>query len=200
MTRPIGRVVTGKDVEVAVTASLKKWMPTYLSEVAHQAGLKRGELPLFRSYVSRIDLGSAPEDQLPSCVVVAPGTAGPAEKHGGQFSGYWSVGVGSIVAGRDRDNTYDLCRLYTAATRTALLQHGSLDGFAEFTSWESERYDEFGQGYQNRTLCTGVVHVLVYVRGIVSALGPTEPIEDPGEPYPDDVLVESVLYQVDAKE
>lgn len=176
-----GPIVTGKQVRIAMRSHLKKWIPTYLAEVGRGDGRLGAALPVPRSYVSALDLvdGKFTEDQMPSCVIVAPGMIEEPMRRGGLYICVWAVSVGFVVGGQDRENTFDLSELYAAAGRSAVLQHPSLGGFATATDWIGERYDDIPNEMQ-RTLAAGTVQFGVEVQGaLMPGEGPDQPLADP---------------------
>lgn len=176
-----GRIVTGKVVRTAMTNHLKNWSPTYLAEVARAEGQDPATLPGFKSWVSAIELdeGKFEEHQMPSCVVVAPGILNEPEKRGGVYIARWAVSVGCVVAGQDRESTFTLAEMYTAAVRAAVVQNPSLGGFATATDWLGERYDDVPNDML-RTLAAGSVQFSVEVQGAVTLNGgPDAPLVDP---------------------
>lgn len=185
-TNLFGPIVTGKNVRSAFKRHLEMWMPSYLAEVSRNDGRPGDALPLFRSYVSRLNMpdGKYAEDQMPSCVIVAPGLVEEPIKKSGMYITRWGVSVGAVISGQDFENTFDLTELYAAAVRAAVVQNQSLGGFATATDWLGERYDEIPNEMQ-RTLGAGSVQFLVEVQGAVNPKdGPdaplAEPILDPG--------------------
>lgn len=181
-----GPIVTGKQVRTAMRNHLRTWMPTYLPEIGREDGRSGDALPQFRSWVSALDLpeGKFTEDQMPSCVIVAPGMTEEPVKQGQIFICRWAVSVGVCVSGQDRENTFDLSELYAAAVRAAVLQHSSLGGFASGIDWLGERYDDIPNSML-RTLAAGTVQFSVEVQGaLMPGEGPdsplAQPIPDPG--------------------
>lgn len=186
MIGTIGRVVTGHDVEAAMEATVRLWSPDYLAEVAEQSSRARGDLAPFRSYVHMVDLAKYNEDQIPTCVIVAPGTVDTPERHSGDYDAPWGVGLGAVVSGQDAENTYELVSLYVAALRALVVQHKSLGNFASDTYWVGERYDELTSD-DARTIMAGVAQFNVYVEDVVKGIGPTQPSADatlPPGPWP----------------
>ncbi len=190
-----GPIITGVDVTNAVTSTLQLWMPSYLGEVAAQAGLDRCSLPKPRSYVAADELDGWAEDQVPGVVVVVPDTADTPIRHGdGKYTVPWLAGVGVVVSGRDRATTYRLVRWYAAAARSVLLQHPSLASFdaagrpvpfASEMQWVGERYNELDFN-DSRTLAMGFVSMQVGVDAAIDSKGgfskpPDDPCADPGE-------------------
>lgn len=176
-----GPIITGKNVRLAMRDHLKLWMYTYLAEVGRGDGRAGQDLPRPRSWVSSLDLqdGKFSEDQMPSCVIVAPGMVEEPRKQGGLYICRWAVAVGFVVSGQDRENTFDLSELYAAAGRAAVLQHPSLGGFASGTDWIGERYDDIPNEMQ-RTLASGTVQFVVEIQGaLMPGEGPDSPLVDP---------------------
>lgn len=183
MTSPFGQILTGDDVQDAIESTIRLWIKDYLAEVADHSGRARGDLPVFRSYARKIDLSKFEEDQIPACIIVAPGTMQDPTKNSRGIDARWSAGVGAIVSGQNENNTYQLAQLYGAALRTMLLQQSSLLGFAIGTVFVSERYDELPQKAATRNLAAAVLHFGVDVRRISEPQrGPVAPREDPTQP------------------
>lgn len=183
-----------------MTATIQRFAPDYLAEVAEQSGRARGDLELFRSYVTYVDLTRYNEDQIPSCVVTAPGTVETPTRYSNAYSAPWGVGVGCVVSGRDAENTWELIGLYAAAIRAIVVQHKSLGGFASDTYWVGERYDELTSSDQ-RTIMAGVSQFNVWVDEVVDgAQGLIEPTADATLPPGDWPLVATATTTVTAKE
>jgi len=200
MTTPnlqIGPIKSGLMVETALKATVQKWAPTYLAEAAAQHGIERARLPLFRSYSSKLVIAKAAEDQMPACVIVAPGTVNSPRRNSGKVTATWSAGVGCIVSGQDEVSTYNLARVYVAALRTLLLQQADLGGFAAGTDLVSERYDDL-DSKQLRSLCAGVVQLYVQVNNITDTqLGPLDPATDPTKPMPDPATADTIGFNIE---
>lgn len=129
-----GAVVTAGDVRTAVVDTMKAWTPAYIGEVSKQSGRERcgdDALPPFRSFGTASSFATFPEDQLPGLVVVVPGLAAtPIRQADGMYLVEWSVGLGVVVSGRDRDSTDELVRLYAAVARMTAVQQPTMGGFA----------------------------------------------------------------------
>lgn len=180
-TNVFGRIVSGKMVRVAMRDHVRRWFPTYIAEVARNDGRRPEEMPLFRSFPSALDMpdGKFLEDQMPSCVIVAPGLIEEPTKHRGLYITRWAVAVGAAVSGQDRESTFDLSELYAAALRSLVMQNPSLGGFATATDWMGERYDDIPND-MSRTLAAGTVQFSVEVQGALDAsAGPDAPLVDP---------------------
>lgn len=179
-----GPILTEGDVRHAAEDTLKLWMPDYLAEVADQHGLARGALPNIRSWETAPVFEQWPEDQLPSLVVVTPGTNEAAEWHDKQMTVSWTIGAAIVVSAKDRETTSDLIGFYAAAARALMIQKGSLGGFADETHFMAERYDDHPLPEQERTLRTAVLSFSVIVPNMNKRYGgpsvPGDPTADPG--------------------
>jgi hypothetical protein len=174
-----GPIVTGVDVEAAVEATIKMWMPTYLAEVAHQAGRARDDLKSFVTYLPMTDLMWWNDTGVPACLIVAPGTIEEPRRRSPAYDAAWSVTVTAIVSAPDTRATYALAGIYAAALRALILQHPSLGGFASSVNWISERYDPL-EAQASRSLGAGSVQFAVYVDDVTSwrSAGPVTPLVD----------------------
>jgi hypothetical protein len=182
-----GTIITGRGVRLAMQNHLQLWFPSYIAEVSRSEGFDPATMPLFRSWVSALEMpdGKYEEHQMPSCVIVAPGLLGEPEKRGGKAIATWAVSVGCVVSGQDRESTFTLAELYAAAVRSAVVQNSSLGGFASATDWLGERYDDLPNDML-RTLAAGSVQFAVEVQGAVMPsegpdVSPVDPIPDPAQ-------------------
>lgn len=170
-----GPIITGKDVREAVVVMIKRWEPTYRALINDRYDKA---LPAFRSYVAAVDLDKMVEDQVPSCVVVAPGLMDVPERHARDgYVARWAVGVGVVVSGLSRENTLELAELYAAIVRSIILQQYDESGIINATYWVGERYDELDTT-NARTLAAGVVQFGMDVESVVNPIfGPATPDE-----------------------
>lgn len=174
-------IVTNTMVRDAVKTTIttmvgaKRRAEVYLDTLAVATG--RGDLPDFRSVISSNENPERwDEDQLPACLVIVPGLAEQPEKHGSKWKARWAVGIGCVVSAKTREDTLDLCGIYTAAVRALLLQNASLGGVSDGIDWVGERYDELPTE-DSRTIAAGQSLFVVDVLGVVDSLGgPTDPI------------------------
>jgi hypothetical protein len=189
-------------LERAVVDVLVDWMPTYLREIERQKGMQQGLLPAPRSYTSRNEWATFPEDQLPACIVVSPGLAEPPDADGeGRYRAWWSIGVGVLASAASEADTNKIAKMYGAAIRAIMVQHQSLNGIAHGIEWEDESYDDIPVE-QDRTLGAAMLIFRVWVDDIVTrGAGPAfptlpDPDTQPGSTWPEadtiDVQVASV--------
>ena len=194
-----GPIVTGADVERAALDTLKLWTPEYLAWVERATGREVGSLPRPRSWVASISIDRWPEEQLPSVLLLSTGLAEePARDGRGVYRAKFALGLAVVVSARDRRETDDLAKLYTAALRAALLHNQTLGGLAEAVEWVDERYDALpGDRQRRRQLAAGQAVFRVEVHDVVAVkAGPSAPRQDPYPPYPDPPLATDVCSVV----
>lgn len=200
-TSAIGRIVTGRDVELAALAMLKRWASTYLAEAERQTGRPAGSLPRVRTWTTAPEFEKWPEDQLPCVLLISPGLAEPPKPDGGgTYRAQFSLGLACVVSTAHMDDTADLAKLYCAVLRACLLQHQSLEGFAAGVTWLDENYDDL-PSIDTRSLGAGQAIFAVEVDGISTRWnGPVSPDSDPPangtDPIPDDPTVQDVAVDI----
>lgn len=169
-------IVSGKIVRTAVRNTLQANSRTFLDLIGVADGRQAGDLPDFRSYVSAFDTDKFEEDQVPACIIVAPGLIGaPVRRGSGKYEATWSVAAAAVVSGQDRENTFELVELYAAAIRAVIIHERSLGGFAESTEWLNERYDELTFD-DVRTIAAGIVQFAVTVETVVEEIDPYDTV------------------------
>lgn len=198
MSDPIfGPLVDPSDVQAAVQETLEEWIETYLAVVERAKGLDPKSMELPASYVQKDDgaLNKRPEDELPCVAILCPGTAGdPTMDGSGLYTARWVVNVAVIVTSGDQDFVSDYAKFYAAAIRAALVQNGSLGGFAKTTVWRGERNDDL-RPEDDRTMAAGtnVFEVMVpdvVQRGAGLKAPPAKPYEESELPTVESVEVE----------
>jgi hypothetical protein len=185
-TELFGPMVSGHQVEEAVTSTLTTWMPTYLRHMETVYGFDA--LPDIRSvfvWPEAVPDGW-PEHQLPALAVGSPGTSAEPDKDGdGDYRATFDIAVGVVVSASTKEATHKLARIYALAVRGSILQRRSLGGFARGTDWVGESYDAMDVDGKTRSLASAVVAFRVQVDETVSVTkGPAKPPYDPaGFPY-----------------
>lgn len=177
-----GSIVVGSQVEAAVLATLRLWMPHYLAEIARQLAMPQAP-PNPRSYRVWSDQTRWPEDQTPAVIVVSPGLASsdPLTRRAsaGAYTATWVVSAGCVVSASDQTHTRRLSGIYAAALRAALVQHPSLDGVALATVWTGESYVH--EAASGRTTALGIADFEVQIADVVDPqAGPLTPPATPG--------------------
>jgi len=188
---PFGAIKTGTDVRDAFRSTLIAWMPTYLAEVARQAGLVpltpgQPALAPVRSWKVVTDFNSIPDDAMPAAMVSSTGTVGrPERRAGGITRATWALDCSIVVNGIGWDDTAARVGWYIGAARAAVAQHGSLGDFAQDTMWVSENYGRIPSA-ESRTLGAGVVTFTVAVESVMTIgtgpAAPDPPLAVPGAP------------------
>lgn len=181
----IGPIITGGDIEQAMAATLKAWVPFYLARIDEALDLVAGttQPPLVYGVSSAMHRWA--EQVPPALIVVSPGLVGTPEMHGdsGGYTATWQVNIGVTVGGATEDGSRALAHRHAAAVRYVLAQQGSLDGLALATWWVGEQYDVVEA---RRSLMAAEVLAHVQVGRTVDTRGdlPGIPPVDPLPPYP----------------
>lgn len=205
MASQFGRIVTGYDVEQAALETARTWMPSYIAEVADQAGLERTSMPNIRTYTTASDQTQFTEDALPCLVLICPGLYSQPTKSRGTYDAAFSVGGWLIVSGPNKQVTRRMMSLYVAAVRACFVQQQSLPslnedgevvtGIADNIEWLDESYDE-APGEASRTLAAGQINLAITVKNVLDVSGISEPTIEPAPV----VLVEQVFTEIRRKE
>lgn len=197
-----GSIITATHIRRAMRDTIQLWAPDYLAEVADQYGRARGALPTFRSYVSRPVVDRFPEDQIPCCVIVAPGTLDEPDKRPDAYDATWAVGVAAVVSGRSPEESFELAELYAGALRALVVHHPSLGGKVGMTRWAGERYDEYIDPDDGRTQASCTLQFNVGVDDVMSLVsgGPSAPSADVTVPPGDLGTVQTVVVKTDVTE
>ena len=158
----VGPMITGNDIEQALIAVLKAWLPSYLAEAERQHGWPVGKTPAPRGYVQTgVALEKWPQDQLPCIVIMAGGinTKPRVEGSPGTLTAIWNVQVGAIFSSAWGDSSRAHSQLYAAAIRTCLIQR-PLESVRAEVDYQGEIYDllDFDEG---RTYSASVVSFAV---------------------------------------
>jgi hypothetical protein len=180
-----GPTLDSADVEAAMLAHLRAWVPTTLAEVRRQKDpegkLWPESVEAIREYT--VSHASAvahrwPEDQLPMLIAESPGMEGdPYEQGDGTVSAIYGIMVTAIASGATVADTKALARLYASAARMAVMQEPSLKagGDTEFASGIAmgpERIVPVRRGVEaERNLLAVTVPFLIEVDGILNVTG-----------------------------
>lgn len=196
-----GPLVIGTDVEQAALNTLQTWAPEYIPWVARKVGRDPSTLPLPRSWVTSVDTDRWPEEQLPSVMLVSTGLTDEPQRDGrGVYTAHFAIGLAVVVSARDRAETDELAKIYTAALRAILLQHQSLGGIADAVEWVDERYDVLPER-NRRQLAAGQVVFRIQVPNVISGKnGPRVVRQDPIPPYPNSVTVVAAEADIEPTE
>ncbi len=123
------RVITDDQVEDAVRATLKLWIPSRLSEIEDQLSLSVGYYQRPVAYAVRTDFDKFPEEMLPAVIVVSLGVGdNPAKTGRGVYRAKWNIGVVCVAASLDQEDSRRAAYRIGAAARASLIHRQSLDG------------------------------------------------------------------------
>lgn len=200
-----GSILDGADVERALIAHLKFWMPSasaYVRKIKDPAAERWPErddgtfIAPIRGYgVSHADAVAQkfPEDQLPMLIAQSPGMEDdPVVEEGGRVSAVYGVALSAIASSVTPEDAKELARLYASAARLAIMQNpqldaGTGDAFAEHVRMGRERNGQVRRGIEgerNLMICT--VPYLIAVPQILDLSGgPLVAPEDPEEEAPE---------------
>lgn len=183
-----GPIFTAHTLELKVLETMSIWMPTYLREIEDQMGRTLGQIIPPRTYTTRNEFTTFPEDQMPICVVISPGLSGePYTEGNGTTSAWWSIGIGVLVSARDEEATNFLSKVYGAAVRAIMLQQSDLGGICSGVNWLDESYDDVPDEAQERTIRAAQWIGSVCIDNVVlkggGPVGPPDPITQPGSDW-----------------
>lgn len=205
MRDDIFRPIFSADVlESAVIATLRKWMPTYLREMEVQRDLTRGRILIPRTFTTRNEFSTFPDEQMPVCVVVSPGLADAPNPDGeGRYVGWWALGVGVVARANTETNTNSLAKIYGAAVRAIIMHKQGLDDSWPFggNEWIDETFTDIPTDERERSMRAVQVIFRVWVDELVTKnAGPAypddpDPDNQPGSDWPE-VLTADVTVQL----
>lgn len=182
-----GPSVSTEDVTAAVREHLTAWLPTELARFARKREFENG-LPMV-SFTRRRSFDNWPGDLCPLVIIVCPGTVDETVKidEEGNYSGAFLVEIAALASSTDEEETLNLTCAYWEAVREAIVQHGSLGGFAEQTAFKGEDTDRVVRDPNaDQTMGASSGRFWVYVRNFANRFGgPPEPL-DPPDAEPDD--------------
>jgi len=186
----VGPMVTGGDIEDAVMAQLKAWLPRYLVAGEAQHGIPLGTTPVPKGWAitGRI-LDKLLSDQLPCVIVLAAGVGPSATEREatGALGAGWTLGVGVMFDAAWGRESRRRAQLYARAVQLALQQQplSALDQPCK-VDWRGESYDELDFP-SSRTYSASVANFNVHCREVANSDGgpPPEaaPPADPTVPF-----------------
>lgn len=175
-------MVTAEQVGDAVIATLRRWLPDYLGEMERRRGSGPASLPLPGSYQLVADLEQLVARATPMVAIVLPGTSEITQQAGTRHAARWVTSAVAIVPADTADKASRLAMVYAATMRWALVQQGTLDGFAVATDWGEEEYLPLDLP-DKRNVAAGRFEGEVEVADVLDAwAGPSEPSANPATP------------------
>lgn len=178
----IGPLVDGSKVQTAVAETLQTWMPTYLGRLEQDYTLAAGVLRSPRSYTMTNQFMRWKQDQLPAAIVVCPGISGARRGVNGVYRVVYRCSIAIVIAAAKAEDADRLAKVYATAALAAMLQQGSLGGFASSTEWTGQDYDVV-PSKDVGNLGVAQNDFLIAVDNVIDAqAGPLAPAVDPSLP------------------
>jgi hypothetical protein len=141
----VGPMVTGADIEDAVLALLREWLPRYLVAAELQHELTPGSTPAPKGWaITGRDLQKLLTDQLPCIVLLAAGIGQAPRREGtGSLTATWGVDIGVVFNAAWGRESRRRAQLYARSVQLALQQRPlyALDQPCK-VDWRGELYDE----------------------------------------------------------
>jgi hypothetical protein len=190
-----GPIVSAGEVADAMETTLQTWSATYIAEMAARTGLN--QMQPFGSWEAVYEYRALPADLSAACWVLVPTTdprRTPAKQGDGTYRAVFIAQVNLVVFGTDWRSSRDLVYAYAAAVNAAVLQHGSLGGFASNTRWLGGSTKEIDH-QRVRTIQAATLGYAVTVENVVDTnTGPASSVPPGTSSGP---TVETVNVQVD---
>jgi hypothetical protein len=182
-----GTALAETDVDRAVIAVLKLWMPTYLTQAERARSLQSHLLarPADQSYQNALEDTDFPDGRLPAIVVTTAQTDEVTSNPGRRYSADFAVVVSCIVRGRTVYETREVASIFGMCVRQVLV-HQQTDIEGEVL-WDSSSIvpvpDTTDQG---RWLAASLNRFTLLADNALSGDGPVIPdADDPPYPPPD---------------
>lgn len=195
-----GPILDGSDVEQALIAHLRHWVPATSAYVRKQKDpdetkWAEGIAPIREYGVSHADAIARkwPEDQLPMLIAQSPGMEeDPVVEEGSRVAATYGVLLAAVASSVTMEDAKELARLYSTAARLAIMQNPQLDAgtgdhFASHIEMGRERYGQVRPGIEGeRNLMIAWIPYLIAVPQIMDVSGgPINAPEDPEAEVPD---------------
>ena len=157
----IGQLLGPNDVEDAVLATLKLWLPDYLYQVEQNHNLQQGSLGVATSTIrGGIDFELWQEDGLPTIIATVKPFEAPERENG--YNQWYDVQIAAVVTGESEDDSRRLAAHWGVAVQGVLTQQGALGGFAGDLRMNASPQTAFRDPEQRRLVeCTAGYHVFV---------------------------------------
>jgi hypothetical protein len=189
MTR-FGDIISADRLEDDLTIFLKKWIGTYLAEVADYHGDSRTDYPAPKYWTTTpiLTVDTVTQVRYPAALVVSPGLMQkPVRRGDGTYEGSYQIGVCILTSVKSELGSSRMARRYGAAVHAAVMQRPSLDTtYIEGVEWADERFTDFLNAEQD-TVASATEIFNVTVKGLFNALkgpGVADPLPEPAT-YPE---------------
>lgn len=204
-----GPLIVETDVDEAVIATLKLWLPTHLSQVEREreVALRTLARPSAASYSNVLEDDEFLDHALPAILVTTAETSDYDRLPRGLYNAAFRCVVSCVVRGRTGPETRKVASLFSGAVKRALAQNPDLGDFANEMILDGSSVapvqDTTDQG---RYLAVGMTTWTVYVDDVLqAAAGPTvpgtpyddpDPVGSPDAPYEELVAVSEVTSDI----
>ena len=218
-----GRIISRRDVELAVVAFLQSWVPTYIAEIERQAQLPARTLPLppdtNLSYRGGLDFNTWEQGWSPVYIAVVQKDGSPERYDAGRYLQPFRitcacnvvitdqmVSLSGETGGLEEDSARQYADMYGMAACAAILQHGGLglwpDGTTVSLKTVMASYPATTFPYEDRRSVTrSTFEVVAYVDSVLTeADGPVSPLITPYFGAPDYAQVESVNLTLESED
>lgn len=202
-----GPVVAPPQVERAIEAVAKEWLPTYVNVVRSSEGLNLTEPFKYpQSWQNSFDFKNYAEWNLPSFICVCSGTPKGYERgEGGEIGAWFAWECAVLLEDTKEQSARRVAGMYATAIALMLEQRGSLNKLASDTL--THKIETKLPVAQTRSLVLGHVTGESFINNIMNKYDgppigtfpgeiPGTPFEEPTEPYPPLVEVETVDTEV----
>lgn len=207
----LGMMAGADDVRDALKATIDTWSAYYvtiLSQRLAEAGLIGGRdqppnpLQGFETFTNQPGYRNIGTGQPAVYLVTVAGTVGtPAMRGTGAIEAVYRANVEVHTFGTDWQEAADLTSWYEKAVRWSILQHRSLGGVANTTSWLGTSYSKGDAGGHSSKRTEGIAQMGFNVKmpDVIDVFrGPsTVPVGGgSGGPPPDDPTVDDVIFDL----
>lgn len=188
MSDSFGDITTLPQIERAILATLKEWVPSYLRKMERAEGLEAKALPEVASW-RPVDAVTDrwPEEQLPSVLLICT-TDVALDTQGDNMVAGLRGQISVVVQSNESEGAREIASLYAQALGLIIMQKPGLDQSVKCTAtaWERIGVPELGKPDKaaTRWLAVGEATVILAVENFAAPLmGPAEPGSEPGD-YP----------------
>lgn len=132
-----GPVFAPQNLEDAILAHLRVWMPYVLADLEDQNDLERGTLfrpPHTSSFYGGVDFDSWQQDDLPAYIVTVKPDGDPDHSSSTGYSQAYNVGIAVVVVMQSEADARRLAGFHGTAAMVPMVQRGSLGGIAASTT------------------------------------------------------------------
>jgi|SRR6185437_478813 len=214
-----GRLVTRRDVEIAIVSFLETWVPTYVGEIERQGGLEPRTIPMppdpSLSYRGGLDFNTWEASWTPTFIVNAQPFGAPMRVDASgtyvqefelavgvnvQYSGATMPSLGPL----EEDSARGYADMLGMAACAAMLQHGGLGAWPDgssvsYDTWMVEYPRTVFPFPDERRVCRAQFVVNAMIANVVTAAaGPRTPAQNPYAAPGDLTVVDAVGIEVDA--